>query len=371
MKAAPVREERDRPLPISTPAAMGRLSEARFHFGLWSLLLLLTAAVIVAASVGATHIPVKTILSMLFHHAGTSHFPKTWPESDQTILFYIRLPRVVAALFVGAGLAVAGTLFQGLLRNPLADPYVIGTSGGAALGATIGLLIAGHFSILGFGIVPTLAFVGAICTVTAAYRLSRIGGRTPVVTLLLAGFALSVILSYSMSLFLILNDRLQLNLRVLYSWLLGGISVTSWTQVGVIAGLVFAGSAGAFAFGRSLNAMSLGDEIATHLGVPVERHRAAVLALGSLLTAAAVIGGGLIGFVGLIVPHAMRLVFGPDHTRLLPLSAVAGAAFLVVADLLSRVVIPPNELPVGILTAFVGGPAFLYLLRRSKREYRF
>jgi len=231
--------------------------------------------------------------------------------------------------------------------------------------------VSAHFSVLGFGVVPTLAFAGALSAVAAAYHLSRVGGRTPIVTLLLAGFALSVILGYSMSLLLILNDRLQLNLRVLYGWLLGGISVTSWTQVEVIAGLVLTAGTATFGFGRSLNAMSLGDEIAEHLGVPVERHRAALLGLGSMLTAAAVVGGGLIGFVGLVVPHAVRLVAGPEHSRLLPLSAVAGAIFLVLADLLSRILIPPNELPIGILTAFVGGPVFLYLLRRSKREYRF
>jgi iron complex transport system permease protein len=371
LKTARITEiERCEPrLPV--PAAAWRLSEIKFHFGLWTLMLLLALVVVIAASVGAVRIPPKEIVSMLLNKIGIAHLPRTWPESHETIILQIRLPRVLAAALVGGALSVAGTLFQGLLRNPLADPYVIGTSGGAALGATLGLLISTHFSILGFGVVPTLAFAGALCTAALSYRLSRIGGRTSVVTLLLAGFVLSVILSYSMSLLLILNDQLQLNLRALYSWLLGGISVTSWAQVEVLAVLVLVGCAGAFAIGRGLNAMSLGDEMAESLGIRVERQRAVVLALGSLLTAAAVIGAGLIGFVGLIVPHAMRLVFGPGHSRLLLLSAVAGAGFLVVADLLSRILIAPNELPVGILTAVIGGPIFLYLLRRSKSEYRF
>jgi iron complex transport system permease protein len=203
------------------------------------------------------------------------------------------------------------------------------------------------------------------------YRLSRVAGRTPVVTLLLAGFAVSIILGYTMSFLLIVNDRLRLNTPFIYSWLLGGISVAHWAQVGTIAFVVAIGSALAFALARSLNALSLGEEYAQHLGIAVEPHKAAIIAVGSLLTAAAVSGGGLIGFVGLIVPHFLRLLFGPNHTRLLPLAALGGAAFLVTADLLTRTIMPPTELPVGILTAFVGGPAFLLLLRRSKREYRF
>jgi len=342
-----------------------------FHLGFWTLVLLLLAAMVLAATVGATHIPLKVTASVLLNRAGLTHVPRTWSTAAETIILEIRLPRVVAASLVGGGLALAGALFQGILRNPLADPYVIGTSGGAALGAAVGLLISTHFSVLGFGVVPTLSFVGAVCAAAAAYQLSKVGGRTSVVTLLLAGFALSVVLSYIMSFLMILNDRLQLNLRVLYAWLLGGISVTSWIQVEVIAALILTAGTLAMAFARSLNAMSLGDEMAAHLGVPVERDRVALLALGSMLTAAAVVGGGLIGFVGLIIPHAVRLVFGPEHSRLLPLSALTGAIFLVLADLLSRILIPPNELPVGILTALLGGPIFLYLLRRSKQEYRF
>jgi iron complex transport system permease protein len=355
--------------PVSSQA--GRTFRVGFLLGFWILLLLLVAAMVLAASVGAAHIQAKVTVLVLLNRVGLTHVARTWPEAAETIILQIRLPRVIAASLVGGALALAGALFQGVLRNPLADPYVIGTSGGAALGAALGLLISARFSVLGFGVVPTLSFVGALGAAAAAYQLSKIGARTSIVTLLLAGFALSVILSYTMSFLMILNDRLQLNLRVLYAWLLGGISVTSWTQVEVIAGLVLASGAAAMPFARSLNAMSLGDEMAAHLGVPVERHRVTLLALGSMLTAAAVIGGGLIGFVGLIIPHAVRLVFGPEHSRLLPLSTVTGAIYLVLADLLSRILIPPNELPVGILTAFLGGPIFLYLLRRSRQEYRF
>lgn len=343
----------------------------RFLLGMGSLALVFLSVTILAAGAGAVSIPFREVLSILGKHLGLLHASPQWRPSDEVILFHIRLPRVLGAALVGAALSVAGTLFQGLLRNPMADPFVIGTSGGAALGGTLGVLLATRVSFLGFGAIPVLAFLGALGTMMLVYHLSKIGGRTAVVTLLLAGFATSVILSYAMSLILILNDRLQLHTRVVYAWLLGGIAVTNWSQVAVIAILVLSGTVLSFAFGRSLNALSLGDETAQQLGVPVERHRAAIITVGSILTAAAVSGGGMIGFVGLIVPHFLRMIFGPNHSRLLPLSALGGASFLVFADLLSRVAIPPTELPVGILTAFIGGPAFLFLLRRAKREYRF
>jgi iron complex transport system permease protein len=343
----------------------------RFPLGIASLLLAFLMVTVLASGAGAVAIPAREVVSILLKHLGLTHAPPYWPPTHDVIFLDIRLPRVLGAALVGAALSVAGTLFQGLLRNPMADPFVIGTSGGAALGGTLGVLLAARFSVLGFGAVPAFAFLGALLTMVAVYRLSRIAGRTPVVTLLLAGFATSVILSYAMSLLLILNDRLQVNTRVVYAWLLGGIAVTKWSQVSVIAALVLCGTALSLVFGRSLNALSLGDEAAQQLGIPVERDRAVIITVGSVLTAAAVSGGGMIGFVGLIVPHFLRLLFGPNHNHLLPLSALGGASFLVFADLLARVAIPPTELPVGILTAFIGGPAFLFLLRRTKREYRF
>lgn len=346
-------------------------AELRYYLGLLVLVASLLFTLVLATSIGAVHIPLKTVLSILLSRAGVFHLTRTWTSIEEIIILHIRLPRVISAALVGAALSTAGVLFQGLLRNPLADPFVIGTSGGAALGATIGLLLSSHLTLLGFGTVPTLAFVGALAAMLLVYYLSQVGGRTPIVTLLLAGFAVSVVLSCIMSFLLIVNDRLQLDTRIIYAWLLGGISVTRWSQVAVIAFLVLIGSSVALALGKSLNAFSLGDESAQHLGIPVERHKAAIIAVGALLTAAAVSGGGLIGFVGLVVPHFFRLLFGPSHTRLVFVAIFGGAAFLVIADLLSRSLMPPTELPVGILTAFVGGPAFLFLLHQSKREYRF
>jgi iron complex transport system permease protein len=346
-------------------------SNLRFRAGVGMLVVLVAASVVLASGIGAVHVPAKEIVSMLLNHTGLVHLNQTWPHSDEIIIFQIRLPRVLAAALVGAALSVAGVLFQGLFRNPLADPYVIGTSGGAAFGASLGVVLFSHISILGFGAIPTLAFLGALGTMVLVFRFSRVGGRTPVVTLLLVGFAVSVILGYSVSFLLIVNERFELNTRLIYAWLLGGIWIEHWSQLGLIALIVLAGTAAAFTLTRSLNGLALGEECAEYLGIAVERQKAAVIVVGSLLTAAAVSAGGLIGFVGLIVPHFLRLLFGPNHVRLLPLAALGGAAFLVITDLLARIVMPPNEVPVGILTALVGGPAFLLLLRRTKREYRF
>jgi iron complex transport system permease protein len=227
-----------------------------------------------------------------------------------------------------------------------------------------------NIGILGFSPVPILAFCGALAAMTIVYSLARSGGRAPIVTLLLAGFAVSAIMGYAVSFLLILNDRLQLNLPRVYGWLLGGISVTQWSQLGVAATMVGVATVGGWLMRHSLDALSLGEESAQQLGIAVETDKRLVIVLGSVLTGAAVALGGLIGFVGLFAPHVTRVVIGPRHSLLLPAAALVGAAFLVLADLLARALLPPTEIPVGILTAFIGGPFFLWLLRRERREYR-
>lgn len=330
----------------------------------------LVAAMLFAAAFGAVALPLDALVRMSLNQLLGTRFAPTWRPQDEAIFFAIRLPRVAGAAVVGAGLSGAGVLFQGLLRNPLADPYALGVSGGAALGAAAGFLLSLSFAVLGFSPVPVLAFVGALVAMLVVYGLARVGGRAPVVNLLLAGFAVSAIMGYSVSFLLILNDRLQLNLPRVYSWLLGGVSVTQWGQLGLVAPLVGLALCGGWLLGHSLDALALGEEAAQQLGVAVERDKRLIIVLGSLLTGAAVAIGGLIGFVGLFAPHVTRLVVGPGHRRLLPAAVLLGAAFLVLADLLARALLPPTEIPVGILTAFVGGPFFLWLLRRERRQYR-
>jgi ABC-type Fe3+-siderophore transport system permease subunit len=341
-----------------------------FRLTLLALGVALMVSIIVAASVGAVAVPLRSVAGILLHRAGIWSHSLSRSATDATIVLDVRLPRVVTAALIGAALSAAGVLFQALLRNPLADPYSIGTSGGAALGATVGVILSGRLG-AGWAGVPTLAFVGAIGTTLLVYSLARVGGKTPIVTLLLAGLSVSVILGYSMSLLLLMGDRFQRDLRILYVWLLGGVTIAPWSHVGVTAAIVLVGCACALGRTRRLNALALGDEASASLGLHVERERGLVILIGALLTAAAVSAGGLIGFVGLIVPHVGRVLVGPNHDRLLPLSILGGGIFLVLADLVARVALAPAEIPLGIVTAFTGGPLFLYLLRRTKQGYRF
>jgi iron complex transport system permease protein len=326
------------------------------------LLLLLAVVIVLSLGMGATKIGVREVLHSLLN----------WHRSRDTnsvILFEIRFPRVLASALVGAGLSVAGLLFQGLFRNPMADPYVIGTSGGAALGAGIGLFLLPGFSFLGFGATALMAFAGSVASMVLVYWLARSGGRVPVVTLLLAGFAVSTMLSYSTYFLVVLDDNFGLRTRVLASWLTGVIAVPRWSQLEVTAIMIGCGLIFCFPLARRLNTLALGDDYAHQVGVHVEKTHLAIILTGSLITAAAVSLGGVISFVGLIVPHMARLVLGPDNVRLLPATAIAGSIFLVLTDTLARTVLAPSEIPVGLLTAFIGGPFFLYLLRRTRRGY--
>lgn len=331
----------------------------------------LIVASFLASAFGAVTVSVADILRMALNKMAVFDFPTTWRAVDETIIFQIRLPRVMGSALVGAALATAGVLFQGLLRNPMADPYIIGTSAGAALGATIAMMLPLNLAFLGFGLVPMAAFVGALGTVLLVYNLARVGGKTPIISMLLAGFVVSSLLAAIMAFMISMSERLSLNLQSIYSFLMGHVSVTSWSQIAVIAPLVIGGIIYSRVFAFHLNAFSLGEEGAAYLGIDVERDKILILALGSMLTAAAVSISGLVGFVGLVVPHAVRLSFGPDHRLLLPASALAGGAFVVIADLLARTLLSPVEIPVGVITAIIGAPFFLYLLRRSRREYAF
>ena len=333
------------------------------------LLAILFTCLIMGTALGSVYIPFGDVVKICWNKLSPFDFGSTWPSSFETIILQVRLPRVIGGALVGAALASAGVLFQGLLRNPMADPYIIGTSAGAALGATIAMLIPLSTAFLGFGMVPILAFAGAVVTVFLVYYLARVGGKTPIVSMLLAGFVVSAMLTALMFLIITLSDKLYPRIHSVYMFLMGGISVSGWGQIAVIAPIIILGILMARLFAFRLNAFALGEEGAAYVGINVERNKALFLALGSVLTAAAVSISGLIGFVGLVIPHALRLLLGPDHRMLIPCSALAGAALLVTADMLARTVHPPGEMPVGIITALIGAPVFLYLLRRGGKEY--
>lgn len=283
---------------------------------------------------------------------------------NRSILLQIRLPRIFLAAVVGASLAVAGVIFQGLFRNPMADPYVIGVSSGAALGAVIAMLTGAGLSFLGFGAVPLFAFTGGLVTILLVYSMARVGGSIPVMNLLLAGIVIGAFLSALVSLLTYFAGE-QLH-RIIF-WLMGGFSGASWLRVKAMIPYVFIGYGSVYLFSKELNVLLLGEETAQHLGVEVEKVKKILLAGASLLVAAAVSTGGIIGFIGLMVPHFVRLVAGPDHRFLLPASALLGAVALVAADTLARTVIAPSELPVGIITALIGAPMFIYLLKKRKK----
>lgn len=322
----------------------------------------LVGAVLMSLATGAVHVPLRALIeaSLRRHELSTM---------QHTIVFEIRLPRVLASAIIGAALSCAGLLFQGLFRNPMADPYVIGSSGGAMVGACIGILFFSQVAYFGFSATALLAFVGSVLTMMVVYSLARGAGGTNVVALLLAGFAVSTMMANSVYFFELLDPDPARGSAVLQSWTRGVVGTPEWPALAVTGVLLGLAVLVAFPLMRRLNTLALGDEYAQQLGVRVERTRVAIILVGSLLTAVAVSLGGLIGFAGLIVPHGARMVLGPDHVKLLPVTVLAGATFLVVADTLARTMFAPKEMPVGVLMVFVGGPFFLYLLRKSKREY--
>jgi iron complex transport system permease protein len=318
---------------------------------------------LVSLGTGAVHISPRAIFAAMFWHRPLS-------ETERLILFHLRLPRVLASGLVGSALALSGLLFQGLFRNPIADPYVIGSSGGATFGASVGITFFSQWSVFGFSATALLAFAGSAATMALVYSLARSAGKTNVVTLLLAGFAISTIFMNS-SYFFELFDRTGTGAgtKVLASWLHGVIGIPAWTELAVGAALLLLATVAAIPLMRTLNTLVLGDEYAQQLGIRVEFARVSIILIGSLLTAVAVSLGGVIFFAGLIVPHVARLLVGPDHVRLLPVTALAGAIFLMLADTLARTIFAPSEVPVGVLMSFIGGPFFLYLLRKMKRSY--
>lgn len=320
------------------------------------LALVLLAAVVAGVAIGAVTIPPDRVLAAI----GGSGTP-----TESAIVVSLRLPRVIAAALVGAALAVAGALLQGLTRNPLADPYVTGTSAGGVLGAVFALAFLGPAVAVA---IPLAAFVGALVAVVAVWQLARLGGRTTVLTLLLAGIVLSSFAGAVVTLLLLMNDRLALRIRAVLDVLVGAVSIRDPAELAVAAAVVVVGLAAALLLAPRVDAYAFGEETAATLGIDTDRTTAAVLAATAMLAGAAVALAGLVGFVGIVVPHAVRAVVGASHRRLLAACALAGASGLVLADLGARTMLAPAELPVGVITGLVGAPFFLVILARSRRR---
>jgi iron complex transport system permease protein len=331
--------------------------------------ILLLAVLVVAVAIGSAGVGIGDTIAILGHRLLGLPLAHTWAPWMEQVIFDVRLPRVLTAMLVGGGLALAGTVFQALLRNPMADPYIIGTASGASLGAIAGLMapvllpglmIGAGSSWLGLGVVQVLAFAGGLGTVLVVYAVSRANGRVPVVTLLLTGYAISAVLAAGVALLMFFSGQ---RLGAIFGWLMGSLSSARWINLAFAAPLLVVGAGLLVVRWRSLNLLLLGDGAAAHLGLNVEREKLVLTMLATLATSAVVAISGTIGFVGLVVPHVLRLAVGPDHRLLLPASVLYGAALLALADLGARLA---GGIPVGIVTALIGAPFFIWLLRRSR-----
>jgi len=349
-------------VPIHFPRRRRRV------YTILGLLIALGVVVAFATTIGSVHVPFSTICQTLLSKLPLVDITPTWPSTTETIILDIRLPRIILAGLVGAALAIAGATYQGLFRNPLADPYLIGVAQGASLGAVIGFLLPFNWHGMGFGIIPLLAFTGALISVAIVYSLARVGKTLPVTTLILAGVALGALWGSIVSYLIITSGE---KMHGILFWLMGSFALSDWSEVKIVLPYVVVGVAVILLYSRSLNIMQLDEEQAQQLGINVEKVKLILLAAATLITAAAVSFVGTIGFVGIIIPHAVRLIWGPDYRFLLPLSLISGALFLILADLVARTVLAPTEIPIGVITAVCGAPFFLYLLRSKKRAVFF
>jgi len=330
---------------------------ARRRLAIAILSIALLAAMVFAVGLGAVSTSPADVVSAIGRGIRGADL-----SSADAVIWQLRAPRVLLAALVGAALALAGVLYQALFKNPLADPYILGVSSGAGLGATIALVTVGtSFASRAFG-VPVGAFAGALLTIAFVVRLASRAGRADTTSLLLAGVAISYTLSAITSFLLVVFRN---SMQTVVFWMMGGLTSASWDYVWIVSAMFAIGAVVPIFYARELDIMLLGDERAGQLGVNVERFKLIVLASASLVVAAAVSVSGLIGFVGLMTPHMARLVLGPDHRMLLPASTLAGAIVMVLADLAARTVLAPVEIPVGIVTAVLGGPFFVWLLVRK------
>lgn len=281
------------------------------------------------------------------------------------ILLNLRLPRILLACLVGAALSVVGTSFQGIFKNPMADPFVLGVSSGAALGATITMVFLKEIHFFGMSMIAFTAFIGAIITTFLVYNIARVGSKVPVATLLLAGIAINYLLSSIISLMMTFNRD---NIEKIVMWTMGSFATADWNEVILLFIIIVPSILFIAAFSRDLNIMLLGEDSARSLGIDVAGFKKYIFVISTLMVAAVVSVSGIIGFVGLIVPHAIRMIFGSDNRVVIPFSALGGAIFLIICDTLARVIVPPSEIPVGIITSIFGVPFFIYLLYRTKKK---
>lgn len=319
-------------------------------------------------SIGTVSVPVLDIIQIIFSGIFRLSISESIDPMHVNIVMNIRLPRIILSGLVGASLAIAGAAFQGLLRNPLADPYILGVSSGASVGAVLTLFLHISIPMIGLYTLPLLSVLCSFITILFVLLFARkIDRAIRVETIILTGVIFSSFLGSLISLMIALTGD---ELRQIIGWLLGSVSMRGWEYIGIILPFFIIGTVLLLINANELNAMSFGEDQAKHLGVNVQKKKMVVLTAGSILTGAAVAVSGTIGFVGLVIPHFTRILYGPDHKHLLPLSVLMGSSFLIIADLLSRTIIAPSELPIGVITALIGAPVFALILMKRRLERR-
>jgi len=348
-------EHADRQVSTLTPAKV----RLRWTFGFGGLVLFLSVSV--AISVGAVSVPFTTVWGVIINKVGPDLVAQDWSAGREAIVWDIRLPRAILACLVGAGLAIVGASLQAVTRNPLADPHLLGISAGGAFGAILALLHTGLF--IGLLTVPLLAFVGALGATLIVLGVSKFAAATSADRLVLAGVAVSFIVMSAANVLIFLGDPRAAHTVVF--WMLGGLGLAQWDQL-IYPAVILALCGAYFAANtRNLNAMTIGDETAATMGIPVGRFRLMVFVVGALITGVMVAFSGIIGFVGLMIPHIVRLIVGGDYARVMPVSALCGAIFLTWADILARTLLAPDDIPIGIVTGLIGGVFFIWLLSRD------
>ncbi|MFC4332547.1 FecCD family ABC transporter permease [Streptomyces andamanensis] len=351
----------------SAAVRRGRRTSSRMSFTvvLTVLAVLLVASLTAGLVLGSVHVPPGQVWGIVTHALGADWSEPTWTRARETIVLDVRGPRVLLGAVTGAGLAVVGTALQALVRNPLAEPYLLGVSSGASLGAVV--VIVFGVSVFGTVSLSAAAFTGALGALVLVYAAARTGGRITALRLILAGVAVASVLSALLNLLLLTTDDGN-EARTVLAWTLGGLGGVSWRALWLPGLALLLGIAVLMVQAPNLNLLLAGEEAAATLGLDVARFRARMFVLVSLVTGVLVAAAGPIGFVGLMLPHIVRLFVGGDHRRVLPAAALGGAAFLVLADIAARTVAAPQEIPVGVLTALCGGPFFLWLMRHDARK---
>ena len=333
-----------------------------------TLIILVVFTILLGTSIGTVSVPFTSIIQIVFSKIIPGLSSDAVDSMYINIVWNIRLPRVLLSGLVGASLAIAGGAFQGLLRNPLADPYTLGVSSGASVGAVVTIFFGLSLPVLGSFTLPVFSIIASFITIfIVLFFAQRIDRTMRVETIILTGVIFSSFLGALISLMIALTGD---ELRQIIGWLLGSVSMRGWDHIKIIFPFFIVGSVILMFHAKELNAMSFGEEQAKHLGVNVERKKMSILIAGSILTGAAVAVSGTIGFVGLVIPHFIRILWGPNHVHLLPLSALAGGSFLILADLVSRTIISPSELPIGVITALIGAPIFAVILTKNRLERR-